>query len=199
MAQGLQTWRRLNDTISILFARGLHRSLEGNQHTPTFIVELRKWIFSRVYASDISFAVFLGRPPRMSHRHCILHAPLDVDRSAYELSEDAWNEQLQQLDCTGWNTRGQVRAHAVLRWSMTTSKIREQTLDILLGPQITGEDQLVRQVKHQYHKISLADVDKEDCGWKLKMRGIRCHPFSLLQLVKYGVQSDPATTLTRCT
>ncbi|RSL88087.1 hypothetical protein CEP51_001930 [Fusarium floridanum] len=102
--QSFQTWRRLNDAINAMFAHGLHQKLDGDLHTPLFLIELRKHIFGRVYASDISFAVFLGRPPRVSQRYCIIHRPLDLKADAYEMTGEALEEELAHLDQHEWNT-----------------------------------------------------------------------------------------------
>lgn len=143
--QSFQTWRRLNDAITALFARGLHQRLDKDPHTtPFFLVELRKHIFSRIYASDISFAVFLGRPPRMSQRHCVMHVPLDITREAYYRGGNLLKGQLELVDAKGWNTIGEVRSYAVLRWSLRASMIREDTLDVILGPDLSNKDHLIR-------------------------------------------------------
>ncbi|RSM00573.1 hypothetical protein CDV31_011739 [Fusarium ambrosium] len=145
--QSFQTWRRLNDAINAMFAHGLHQKLDGDLHTPLFLIELRKHIFGRVYASDISFAVFLGRPPRVSQRYCIIHRPLDLKADAYEMTGEALEEELAHLDQHEWNTSSEVRLHVVLRWSVTMCKIREEMLEAILGSQVTDRQQLIRTLR----------------------------------------------------
>ncbi|CAK7231722.1 hypothetical protein SBRCBS47491_008027 [Sporothrix bragantina] len=136
--QSFRVWGRLNTAINALFGRGIHQRLDRDKDKlPFFLVELRKHVFALLYSSDINFSVFLGRPPRISRRHCVIHMPLDVTPAAYSLSGDivALQEQeLQHLDTQGWNTLGQIRTHAVIRWSMITSQIREEALEAILGP-----------------------------------------------------------------
>ncbi|KAH6986934.1 hypothetical protein EDB80DRAFT_690386 [Ilyonectria destructans] len=90
------------------------------------------------------FAFFLGRPPRISKRHCMIHMPLHLDIQAFRLASDSMNEELSRLDQNGWNRQSEIRIFAVLRWSLITSKIREEILEAMLGPEITERQQLIR-------------------------------------------------------
>ena len=72
--------------------------------------------------------------------------PLDLDEDAYQLVGDALDEELSHLDLNGWNTRGVVRKSAVIRWSMITSMIREDTLEVLLGRNPSNVLQRIRYV-----------------------------------------------------
>ncbi|OAA53612.1 Zn(2)-C6 fungal-type DNA-binding domain protein [Niveomyces insectorum RCEF 264] len=145
--QSFRAWGRLNTAINALFGRGIHQRLDNDGRLPFFLVELRKHIFALLYGSDISFSVFLGRPPRISKRHCVIHVPLDVTPDTYGLTAEALQEKLQELDERGWNTLGEIRTHAVIRWSMTTSKIREEALEAILGPEVPDRDQLIRNLR----------------------------------------------------
>lgn len=110
---------------------------------PFFLVELRKRIFARLYGSDISLATFLGRPPRMSRRFCCINYPLDVEQDTYFLTGDALQQALGALDPSGWNTMGHIRQSASLRWSIVTSMIREDALELLLGRNIVETQQRI--------------------------------------------------------
>lgn len=145
--QSFHTWRRLNDAISALFARGLHQRLDKDPQMPVFLVELRKQIFARVYVLDISFAAFLGRPPRISKRHCMIPMPLDIDREALRLTAEPLNEELSHLDRNGWNKQGEIRIFSALRWSVMASKIREEILEAMLGPEVKERQQLIRTLR----------------------------------------------------
>jgi hypothetical protein len=114
------------------------------------LIQLRKRIFARIYGSDISFAVFLGRPPRVSKRFCFTNMPLDLEEDAYDLVGDALEQELSHLDPNGWNTRGTVRKSAVARWSMITSMIKEDTLEVLLGRDLSNVQQRIRYVFFQF-------------------------------------------------
>ena len=72
--------------------------------------------------------------------------PLDLDEDSYQLVGDALDEELSHLDLNGWNTKGVVRKSAVIRWSMITSMIREDTLEVLLGRNLSNVLQRIRYV-----------------------------------------------------
>ncbi|CAK7207447.1 hypothetical protein SEUCBS139899_010257 [Sporothrix eucalyptigena] len=157
--QSFRVWGRLNTAINALFGRGIHQRLDRDKENalPFFLVELRKHVFALLYSSDINFSVFLGRPPRISRRHCVIHMPLDVTPAAYGLSGDTLHEQeLQHLDSHGWNTLGQIRTHAVIRWSMITSQIREEALEAILGPDLPDRDHCINSLR-----IKIADAWNE--------------------------------------
>lgn len=100
---------------------------------PLFVVQLRKRIFARIYGADISFATFLGRPPRISKRFCCIHVPLDLEEEVYEYEREKLTNEMQSVDQNGWNTKGEIRKHAGRRWSMILAIIQEDILEVLLG------------------------------------------------------------------
>lgn len=140
---GFKAWRRLNHASSALFADGLHETVKEKQYLPFFLTQLRQQIFARIYGSDISFAVFLGRPPRVSKRFCYTSMPLDIEEDTYSLVGEDLDQELAHLDRNGWNTLGQIRKSAVIRWSMITSMIREDALETLLGRNLTNVPQRI--------------------------------------------------------
>ncbi|KIH87273.1 c6 zinc finger domain containing protein [Sporothrix brasiliensis 5110] len=163
--QSFRVWGRLNTAINALFGRGIHQRLErdarerdgGSGHgLPFFLVELRKHVFALLYSSDINFSVFLGRPPRISKRHCVIHMPLDVNPEAYQLAGEALEDHLRQLDEAGWNTLGQIRTHAVIRWSMITSQIREEALEAIIGGH--GSNELPERLALTALRTKIADA-----------------------------------------
>lgn len=200
---GFKVWRRLNHVSSAVFADGLHETVKEGQHLPFFLIQLRKRIFARVYGSDISFAVFLGRPPRVSKRFCFTNMPLDLDEDAYELVGDTLDQELSHLDQNGWNSRGVVRKSAVVRWSMITSMIREDTLEVLLGRNLSNVPQRIRYVVSPIldHGDSCLNGDSElrsriDHAWNdlpsfltvpcrdLWQRGRSCHEVDTLHQIR---------------
>lgn len=141
---GYKTWRRLNDATGALLAGGLHENPQSGTSIPFFLSELRRRIFARMYAIDISLATFLGRPPRMSKRFCCIDLPKDINALAY--SQTVENQLLSPIDACGWNTAGHVRNTAVMRWSTITAMIREDTLQVLLGRNVPNVEQSIRFV-----------------------------------------------------
>lgn len=150
---GFKAWRRLNHASSALFADGLHETVKERQLLPFFIINLRQQIFARIYGSDISFAVFLGRPPRVSKRFCFTNMPLDVREDTYYLVGDALDQELHNLDRAGWNTLGQINRSAIIRWSMITSMIREDTLETLLGRGLSDIPQRIMYAESYHYSL----------------------------------------------
>jgi hypothetical protein len=139
----------LNHASSALFADGLHETVKERQKLPFFIINLRQQIFARIYGSDISFAVFLGRPPRVSKRFCFTNMPLDVSEDTYYMTGNDLDQELQQLDRAGWNIVGLINRSATIRWSMITSTILEDTLETLLGRGLSDIPQRIMYVIDQ--------------------------------------------------
>ncbi|KAJ5383022.1 transcriptional regulator family: Fungal Specific TF [Penicillium concentricum] len=150
--QSLKTWRRLNDAACALLAAGLHESIQEARDMPFFLVEVRKRIFSRLYSIDISLATFLGRPPRMSKKFCCINLPLDIDEKCYSMSGPTLDRELERLDQAGWNSQGHIRASAVMRWSTITAMIREETLELLLGGNISNMQRRIIDLHHEINE-----------------------------------------------
>ncbi|KAF4549241.1 putative glycosyl hydrolase family 10 protein 2 [Elsinoe fawcettii] len=73
--QSYNSWRRLGDVISSLFALGHHRQTEVKTSLPPFVVEMRRTAFARAYSADKNVSIFLGRPPRLHRRYCQFYLP----------------------------------------------------------------------------------------------------------------------------
>ncbi|KAJ5496528.1 hypothetical protein N7463_008515 [Penicillium fimorum] len=89
--QSYHSWRRMGDVASSLFALGYHERIdEGVHNIPTFLAELRRACFARIYAADKSLAIFLGRPPRIVKDYCFLQLPAypGITTDEYAASSD---------------------------------------------------------------------------------------------------------------
>ncbi|PNS15967.1 hypothetical protein CAC42_4368 [Sphaceloma murrayae] len=73
--QSYQSWRRLGDVISSLYALGYHRQGDVQVNVPNFLQELRIGAFARTYSADKNVSIFLGRPPRLHRRYCQFRIP----------------------------------------------------------------------------------------------------------------------------
>lgn len=80
----------------------------------------------------------------MSKRFCFTNMPLDIEEDTYHLTGEALDKALSQLDQSGWNTLGQVRKSAVIRWSLITAMIQEDTLETLLGRSVSNVAHRIR-------------------------------------------------------
>ncbi|RFN46915.1 taurine catabolism dioxygenase taud/tfda [Fusarium flagelliforme] len=74
--QSYQSWRKLGDVISSLFALGYHQQqTESFNAAPDFLRDLRRLAFCRTYSADKNVSIFLGRPPRITRRFCRFFLP----------------------------------------------------------------------------------------------------------------------------
>lgn len=122
---------------------GLHQEKKVDAQTSFFICELRIRIFDEVYGHDKSVATFLGRPPRLSHRYCVLQLPLDLTDNEMLLEGPELEACLAKLK-DGWNAKnhfGRVTWRRV--WSQH-ARIREDILEIALG---TNNDNVIERAK----------------------------------------------------
>uniref|UniRef100_A0A093XMK4 Uncharacterized protein YbbC n=2 Tax=Talaromyces marneffei PM1 TaxID=1077442 RepID=A0A093XMK4_TALMA len=177
--------QQLSSVDNALFADGLHETAKEKEYLPFFLTQLRQQIFARIYGSDISFAVFLGRPPRVSKRFCYTSMPLDIEEDTYSLVGEALDQELAHLDRNGWNALGQIRKSAVIRWTMITSMIREDALETLLGRNLTNVLQRIGELQA-----------KIDHAWKdlppfltiptrdLWLKGRSCHEVDTLHQIR---------------
>ena len=130
-----RVWRRLGDLSTTVFALGLHQEIKASPDVPFWLAEIRKRCFATVYAVDKLMATFVGRPPRISRRYCSIQIPLDIEIADLALSDEDLNLKLSQLDHEGWNHDGTLRRSAYMRTFLVTSRIREDILEISLGPE----------------------------------------------------------------
>ena len=130
-----RVWRRLGDLSTTVFALGLHQEIKTSPDVPFWLAEIRKRCFATVYAVDKLMATFVGRPPRISRRYCSIQVPLDIEVADLALSDEDLNLKLSQLDADGWYHDGTMRRSAYMRTFLVTSRIREDILEISLGPE----------------------------------------------------------------
>ncbi|KAJ4304884.1 hypothetical protein N0V90_000412 [Kalmusia sp. IMI 367209] len=105
--QSYISWRKLGDVISSLYALGYHERLGVNPTVSTSLRSLRELAFARTFSGDRNVSLFLGRPPRMDHKHCL------------------WlPRQLQ------WDPDAKVDYGAETRWSAICAVLKGETLDL---------------------------------------------------------------------
>jgi hypothetical protein len=121
-------WRRMGDCVTSLYAEGVH--CEENSDEPFFLREARRRIYSSVYRSDKTMAIFYGRPPLMSSRYSDRKLPLDLAEEVIVTSNtDILNEALSQLDSNGWNTNGDIWSASWVRMRGHISQFKEKFLE----------------------------------------------------------------------
>ncbi|BCS28757.1 uncharacterized protein APUU_70327S [Aspergillus puulaauensis] len=120
------SWRKLGDVIASIYARGYHERLNSDLAAPTFLRELRKALFARVYSGDKNVAIFVGRPPRMNKYFCYFQIPScpageDIgllSANGTDQAEDVWQ----------WNPDTKASFMAESRWSALCAKLKEDIL-----------------------------------------------------------------------
>jgi chromatin structure-remodeling complex subunit RSC3/30 len=131
------TWRRMGDLATALFAMGLHQDIKDSPEVPFWLTEFRKRSVGLIYGLDKMLSVFLGRPPRTSHRYCSIVYPLDLDLEELDLEGPELTRKLASLDkVTGWNSDGAMRKSSHTRCFVIINRIREDILELSLGSSI---------------------------------------------------------------
>jgi hypothetical protein len=114
-------------------AKGLHQEIQPDARTPFFLAQFRKRAFLQAYGVDLSIASFLGRPPRLSYRYCIIDLPLDLGNHEILLEGSRLQTALDSLDEYGWNRQGKMSRTTWLRAWLCFAPRREDILDLSLG------------------------------------------------------------------
>ncbi|KAF1845804.1 uncharacterized protein K460DRAFT_406038 [Cucurbitaria berberidis CBS 394.84] len=127
------TWRRMGDSVSALYATGMHCEGEfsgGATGEPLFLREARRRLYSAVYRSDKTLAVFFGRPPMMNWRYSDRRQLLDIsDRAVASDDPSFLNAELSKIGSTGWNVEGQLHPASFLRLRCQIAVFKERLLE----------------------------------------------------------------------
>ncbi|KAJ4344930.1 hypothetical protein N0V95_006085 [Ascochyta clinopodiicola] len=127
------TWRRLGDSVSALYAAGMHCEggyTEREVTEPLFLRESRRRLYSAIYRIDKTLAIFFGRPPMIGWRYSDRKQLLDVS-DAVIVSEDpeVINKALSRLDGNGWNTDGHIHPSTCIRLRCQHAVFKERLLE----------------------------------------------------------------------
>jgi hypothetical protein len=114
-------------------AKGLHQEIHTDARTPFFLAQIRKMAFIQVYGYDVSVAAFLGRPPRLSYRHCTIDLPLDLTDREVVFEGPKSQAVLEGLDEKGWKIHGKPNRTTWMRTWIGFAPRREDILDLSLG------------------------------------------------------------------
>ncbi|KAF4469488.1 hypothetical protein FALBO_3611 [Fusarium albosuccineum] len=144
--QSFESWRKLGDMSSSLFALGYHQDFERTGPIPEFLKRIRQAAFAYSYSADKNVAIFLGRPPRISSKFCHFRqrgldayysyhwapdTPLDLLVDARWTALCAVLKEQILLELFGdqpYESRvdkaSQIRANAETQWSMLPQHFR---------------------------------------------------------------------------
>ena len=133
---------RKADGDSATTAIGLHREADSayspiSRMSPSFMVsEFRRRLFCYVFVGDKQLATFMGRPPALSRRYVTCHMPLDLSDEQMMAEGEELEKFKSRLDSNGWNTDGKCYSHTITRACMMLAMIRDEILELSLGPSI---------------------------------------------------------------
>ncbi|KXH34928.1 hypothetical protein CSIM01_01964 [Colletotrichum simmondsii] len=135
--QSYHSWRRIGDLASSLFALGYHEKIERcNPNLPSFIIELRKACFCRIYTADKGLAVFLGRPPRIVKDYCQFQIPKVHNGWIEDEVDDARMAHLEPINYNA-DTR------CVARFAL----LKEEVLQLLRRKNMTDVTKNIREFR----------------------------------------------------
>jgi hypothetical protein len=143
------TYQAGGELLNAVVAMGLHQVIEANERVPFFLAELRKGVLTTAYCGDVSYATFLGRPPRISHRYCILEPPIDLSGSQLLLGKEEMQKVIDSLDKNGFSTNRQMARNTWSRAWLPFGMRREDILDLALANHYTREEIIQRAAEIQ--------------------------------------------------
>lgn len=100
------------------------------------VSEFRRRLFCFVFITDKQLATFMGRPPALSRRYSTCRIPLDLSDAQMMTDGEELEGIKARLDPNGWSTSGEVYPNTVCRAWMMMSLIRDEILELSLGPPI---------------------------------------------------------------
>lgn len=130
-----RAWCLIGDLASAVAALGFHRGF-NEQSKPPYLVELRKRVMALAHQRDKELATFVGRPPRLSRLYHSMDLPLDLPDSIIIGPVEHFEAAKTKLDKNGWSGSVMVNPVSRLRAQSILSMIREEVLELSLGPQI---------------------------------------------------------------
>ncbi|KAF2224027.1 hypothetical protein BDZ85DRAFT_96216 [Elsinoe ampelina] len=153
-----QAWARIGEVINTCIHLGLHQEKRQDEHTPFLVNETRIRMFDMLYGHDKSLSTFLGRPPRLSHRYCVLQLPLDLSDEELFMDGEELQQVIARLD-NGWNTQGRLHRSTWRRVWAAHAQLREDILEVALG---TNVQDLLQRGQAIREKIRLVNEQMPD-------------------------------------
>ena len=163
--QGYMTWKRLGDAISSVFALGYHEQMHvDDEHAaPTsFLLNLRRSTFARVYSIDKNVGINLGRPPRVRRSFCKFSMPFQSKEHRVDYSPDetsrGWSSEVLRM----WKP-GMAFDYAIdTQWAMLCALLKEDILEHSHQAAGDGRDEWARLVNA--HSNSVFSFFLQKCG-----------------------------------
>jgi hypothetical protein len=127
-------WRKVGDLATAIFAQGLHQEGKGASNLPFWLNESRRRALGTAYSVDKLLCTFVGRPPRISQRYCTIVPPLDLEFEELTYLGADLDRALSNIGDDGWNRDTNRRMSVYQRCFVRVAILREQVLELSLGP-----------------------------------------------------------------
>lgn len=141
-----EAWVRFSDVCNVAVELGLHKEKHVDARTPFFLCELRIRLFEAIYVHDKYVSTYLGRPPRISYRHCIIQLPTDLSDDEVCSSQTDLMNTLAKLN-GGYANSGKLGRATVRRATTAHFIIREEILEIVLGSPQDDVGQRIHEIR----------------------------------------------------
>lgn len=147
-----RSWRLVGDIVSALMALNYHK---GFQHSgdPPQLIEIRKHAVAAAFELDKQTSTFVGRPPRLTKRFCVLESPADVPDSALGGSTEAFEAAKRSIGPSGWNAEENVFPATMQRATIEVYTVRELALELALSPCTTTFEQQAQEALRQSEAV----------------------------------------------
>ncbi|PYH41252.1 uncharacterized protein BP01DRAFT_306267 [Aspergillus saccharolyticus JOP 1030-1] len=129
--KSLSCWRQHGDTIAVTTSIGLHREPVSEWNEVSFQHELKRRLYSAIFAFDKVASTLTGRPPLLSRRYSTTQLPLDI--SDRDMLSGNVRAAAAKLDADGWdrNSGRSFNQAAMLRARAMFARNREEILEVL--------------------------------------------------------------------
>ena len=87
----------------------------------------------------------MGRPPPLSRRYITCKLPLDLSDDELMVEGEELESIINKLDLNGWSTSGRISPSTVCRAWMPMGLIRDEILELSLGPPSEGHEIRLRR------------------------------------------------------
>jgi hypothetical protein len=98
----------------------------------------------RAYSADKNWAIFLGRPPRLSKKYCNIRAALTLSLSADDSDGDFGPSP--HLDVYHWRSDTKLSTWVETRWTAICASLKEDILEMFRDDRRDRVDARVRYV-----------------------------------------------------
>lgn len=142
------SWQRTGRILNAIIALGWHQEVKSKD-LPFFLVEIRKRLVASAFAHDKWLCAFLGRPPRLSYRYCVVQLPLDLTDNQLLSHGPELEAALATLDGEGWSKGTRVQRRTWSRAWVQYCTIREDILELSIGAPVGNVVERAREIQRR--------------------------------------------------